>query len=59
MLAFNRFFFVIITYLYIIVNLVITYGVVHSNEIFVFLIFNHSNSRFFKDLSLDVIALRI
>lgn len=50
MLAFNRFFFVIITYLYIIV--VITYGVVHSNEIFVFLIFNHSNSRFFKDLML-------
>lgn len=56
MLAFNSFFFVIITYLYIIVNLVITYGVVHSNEIFVFLIFNHfkfsPNSRFFKDLML-------
>lgn len=54
MLAFNSFFFVIITYLYIIV--VITYGVVHSNEIFVFLIFNHfkfsPNSRFFKDLML-------
>lgn len=35
-LVFNRFFFVIVTYLYIIV--VIIYGVVHSNEEFVFLI---------------------
>lgn len=37
-LVFNRFFFVIVTYLYIIV--VIIYGVVHSNEEFVFPIFN-------------------
>lgn len=38
MLAFNSFFFVIITYLYIIVNLVITYGVEMKYLFFLFLI---------------------
>lgn len=46
-LVFNRLFFVIISYLYIIVVITYRYGVVHSNEIIVFLIFYH-----FKDLIL-------